>query len=273
MNDMTDAWSMVDFIVPAHDVEIVSDVLWGLGVVAIEEREFSEQFVTLRTSMGEDPSEAASSVLASFPHVACEFVQISRAVADTWRQHATATHVNSGLSLVPAWLTHDGEGECLYIEPFDTFGLGNHPTTVLALRLALKTTAPNSSVFDLGCGSGVLAVGLAKFLHCTVLAYDIADSAKHAVSMNSELNGVSTVQWHQGIVGTQSDVVLANILAPVLIGESEAIINGTLVGGLIVLSGMRDEQVEKVLTYYDKCTEVERDSLDGWTAVVLRRVI
>lgn len=271
MNDMTDSWSMIDFIVPAIEAEIVSDVLWSLGVVAIEERDVSDQFITLRTSMGEDPAEAANSVIASFPHVACEFVQVPRAVADTWRQHATATRLNDDVSLVPAWLTHEGEGECLFIEPFDTFGLGNHPTTVLALRLALTCTPPHSTVFDLGCGSGVLAVGLAKFLQCTVLAYDIADSAKHAVEVNSELNGVHTVSWHQRIDGTRSDVVLANILAPVLIAESDSIVNGTHVGGAIVLSGMRDEQVSKVLSHYDTCVEVDRESLDGWTAVVLRR--
>lgn len=263
---------MVDFIVPVNEAELVSDVLWGLGVVAIEERPTSDAEVLLRTSMGDDPTEAVATVLATFPSVTTEFIQIPRAVADTWRAHATPTHVNESLSLVPAWLTPEGSGMHLLIEPLDTFGLGNHPTTVLALRLALRSATPNSTVFDLGCGSGVLAVGLAKFLQCTVWAYDIADSARAAVEMNCTLNDVSSVKWHSGIAGTQNDVVLANILAPVLIAESEAIIRATHVGGIIVLSGMRDEQVDRVLSHFHSCNEEDRDSLDGWTAVVLRRV-
>ena len=266
-----DTWSMVDFNVPSHEVELVSDLLWSLGVVAIEERNTSSDQVVLRTSMGDDPTESVSAVVAAFPSVATEFIHIPRAVADTWRAHATATKVNESLSLVPAWLQPEGSGEHLFIEPLDTFGLGNHPTTVLALRLALRTTRRGSSVFDLGCGSGVLAVGLAKLLQCSVLAYDIADNARQAVQMNCAINDVATVQWHHGIIGTNNDVVLANILAPVLIDESDAIMNATLVGGTIVLSGMRDEQVERVKSHFLGCTEVDKDSLDGWTAVVLRR--
>lgn len=270
MNEET--WSMVDFVVPTEHSELVADTLWSLGVVAIEERDSLDDTTTLRTSMGDDPSESIRQVIAIFPNVSYELVQISRSVADTWRAHATSTPVTDSLSLVPAWISPPGEGEYLLIEPLDTFGLGNHPTTVLALRLALATTNANSEVFDLGCGSGVLAVGLAKFLHCSVLAYDIADSARDAVRINSELNQASTVQWHEGIKGTHSDVVLANILAPVLIAESENIIRGTRVGGTIVLSGMRDEQVSRVVNSFNECTEIMRDTLEGWTAVVLRRV-
>jgi ribosomal protein L11 methyltransferase len=92
------------------------------------------------------------------------------------------------------------------------------------------------------------------------------------VRLNSELNNVHTVEWREGIGGTQSDVVLANILSPVLIAESNNILNGTRVGGVIVLSGMRDEQVAQVIQHFTDCEEIERESLDGWTAVALRKL-
>jgi ribosomal protein L11 methyltransferase len=269
---MNDSWSLVDFTVQRSEVELVSDTLWGLGVVAIEERNHLSDFTVLRTSMGDDPSDAIAAVTHAFPSLHAEIVQVPRAVADTWRQYATPTRVNDSLFLVPAWLQPDTSHDYLLIEPLDTFGLGNHPTTVLALRLALHVAKPHSSVFDLGCGSGVLAVGLAKFRSCTAQAFDIADSAKEAVRLNSELNNVHTVEWREGIGGTQSDVVLANILSPVLIAESNNILNGTRVGGVIVLSGMRDEQVAQVIQHFTDCEEIERESLDGWTAVALRKL-
>ncbi len=268
---MDDTWSLVDFTVRHTDGELISDSLWNLGVVAIEERTSITGFITLRTSLGDDPSNAIASVAQMFPSAVAEIVHVPRAVADTWRQHATPTRVNETLSLVPAWLTPDVTGDYLLIEPLDTFGLGNHPTTVLALRLALSVTQDDSTIFDLGCGSGVLAVGLAKLKQCTVKVFDIADSAREAVRLNSELNGVQGIEWCQGIEGTESDVVLANILSPVLISESTSIINGVRPGGFIVLSGMRDEQVVLVLEHFTQCEEVTRESLDGWTAVALQR--
>ncbi len=266
-----DSWSMVDFISPTSLSEVVSDALWSLGVVAIEERHHSNETVVLRTSMGEDPFASAVQVSEIFPDVTFSVVHVPRAVADTWRNHATATPVTDSLDLVPAWVTPASGREFLLIEPLDTFGLGNHPTTVLALRLALRTTKENSRVFDLGCGSGVLAVGVAKFLKCDVLAYDIADNAREAVRINCELNDVSSVQWHEGIRGTQSEVVLANILAPVLIEESTSILDAVFNDGTIVLSGMREEQVPRVLAHFENCVEIARDSLEGWSAVVLKK--
>lgn len=268
---MDDSWSLVDFSVQQDELELVSDLLWGLGVVAIEERTTSGGAAVLRTSMGDDPRGAIDVVVETFPSVTATVVQVSRSIADTWRQHATATRITDTLSLVPAWLPPDASQDYLLIEPLDTFGLGNHPTTVLALRLALSIARPGSSVFDLGCGSGVLAVGLAKFRNCIVKVFDIAESAHEAVRLNCELNDVHDVTWCEGITGTQSDVVLANILSPVLIAESNAIVSGTHVGGFIVLSGMRDEQVAHVLEHYSQCDEVSQETLEGWTAVVLRR--
>ncbi len=262
---------MVDFIVDTLDTELVSDLLWSLGVVAIEERNDIDGKTTLRTSMGDEPENAISSVIESFPDITVTRVEIERAVADTWRQHAIATWVNNKVALIPAWVAAPENCTPIYVEPLDTFGLGNHPTTVLTLRLALENIATPCTVFDLGCGSGVLAVGLAVLRDCICTAYDIADSAQKAVTDNARLNGTTAVSWVEGYPESTSDVVLANILAPVLIEESEKISTATVGGGLLVLSGMRTEQVERVLQEFSEFTEIQRDEMDGWTAVALRK--
>jgi hypothetical protein len=82
---------MVDFSVIASESELVSDLLWSLGVVAIEERIDSSQRVTLRTSMGDEPENAVARVLSAFPDTTAERILIARSVADTWREHAVAT--------------------------------------------------------------------------------------------------------------------------------------------------------------------------------------
>lgn len=263
---------MVDFIVDNDQTELISDLLWSLGVVAIEERTDSHNKTTLRTSMGEEPDHAIAIVIDSFPDITVTRIEIDRAVADTWREHAVATWVNDDVALVPAWISAPPQCTPIFVEPLDTFGLGNHPTTVLTLRLALEHIESPCNVFDLGCGSGVLAVGLAVLRQCACTAYDIAENAQRAVAENARLNNTTLVTWVNGYPSSPSEVVLANILAPVLIEESARISAATNDGGLLVLSGMRTEQVSRVLHEFPDFTEVQRDEMDGWTAVALQKM-
>jgi len=263
-------WRLVDVTVPSDDAELVSDFLWGLGVVAIEEIDRGI-IITLRTSMGENPLSALESMRDAFPHATFVTVDINRSVADSWREFAEPTQVVDDVYLVPAWLSAPANSRSLFIEPLDTFGLGNHPTTVLALRLAIRTLSPGSTVFDFGSGSGVLAVGVAALLECRALAYDIAESSRDALEMNATRNSVSTCEWVDGFPETTVDAVMANILSPVLIAEAGRISSVVDARGVIILSGMRDDQVENVVSHYDKCTELVRDELDGWVAIALQK--
>lgn len=262
---------MVDFIASPEHVELVADLLWRMGVVAIEERDDEHPLITLRTSMGETPSDSINAVKLTFPDVLARVVGVRRSVADTWREHATATWVNDTVTLVPAWMSAPMNSIPIFIEPLDTFGLGNHPTTVLALRLALQFIPDESHVIDLGCGSGVLAIALSLLKNCSASVFDIADSARGAVEANIILNDAGNIQWAENWQELRPNAVLANILAPVLKAESTSIMQTLSSGGHVVLSGMRDDQVHDVLEKFADCTELNRHTLDGWTAVVLRK--
>lgn len=261
---------MLDFLVSTSESELLADTLWSLGVVAVEERQASGDFVTLRTSMGEEHSVSRDHIKRNFPNVVVSVAYIERSVADTWRAHAAPTWVTEDVVLCPAWVTSPGALHVIRIEPADTFGLGNHTTTVLALRLGLRHCAKDSRVFDFGCGSGVLAIAVTMILQCDSFVFDIAHNAQEVVRINNELNDVDTT-WLSDSKSLNADLVFANILAPVLIAECETIKDSIHETGLIVLSGMRDEQVQQVLLSYSECNEVERESRDGWTAVILRK--
>ena len=267
----TDAWSLVDFTVDEDEAELLSDALWGMGVAAIEEFDHQDGTVTLRTSMGDNPRAALGTVSDTFRRVRIEQVSVPRAVADSWREHAIPTHVLDDVWLVPAWVEPPADTRAILVEPLDTFGLGNHPTTVLALRLALRHCDLSTTAFDLGCGSGVLAVAASALRGTMCEVYDIADGARRAVEINAGLNGVAVPRWVEERPMTPVRTVFANILAPVLIELSETIIDSCTHGGTIVLSGMRTEQVERVLRSYEGTTEIAREEIDGWTAVVIRR--
>lgn len=264
---------MVDFLVSLHESELVSDTLWSLGVVAIEEIAHDSEHVTLRTSLGRNPLHEIESITEMYPNVKIEQTSISRDIADTWREFAQPTWVNDKIVIVPAWLDSPEAQVSILIEPADTFGLGNHPTTILAMRLIVEHIPHNTHVLDLGCGSGILAIGASLVRQCSSIVYDIAHGASSVVAYNCTLNKISNVQWSADYARMRFGAVIANILAPVLREQSEVIRSSTQDGGLIVLSGMRTEQLESVLGYFPGCQQIQQASLDGWTAVVLQKMV
>ena len=269
-----DAWLLVDLTSDAHTAGYVSAELWGSGVAAIEEIDNPDGTVTLRTSLGTDAEPAVAGIIAAHPAVSVRPVEIPRVVADTWRQFVSPSRVVDDVWLVPAWCDPP-EGTSILIEPFDTFGLGNHPTTVLTLRSSLPFCTNTSRILDVGCGSGVLAVAVARLRGSSVDAYDIALQAQSALRHNAELNDVDgLVTWCDplGSGRTRSyDLVMANILAPVLRSLGADIVAAVRPRGHIVLSGLRTEQIDEVIACFANCTEHSRDEMDGWGAVVLRR--
>jgi hypothetical protein len=100
---MTDTIQAFVVTTRAGDVDVVSDLLWGLGVRAIEERTGAGDSVELWTAVGQDPAsiERAATVLAGrWLH---RLVEVSTAGSDTWREFAAPVWVDERLVIVPAW--------------------------------------------------------------------------------------------------------------------------------------------------------------------------
>jgi len=271
-------WRLLCVTVPQQDSDVVADYLWSRGVAAIEEINKGE-FVELRTSYGSEVEELSVDVSTRFPQVIIEHVEILRGVADTWRDFAEPVVIDATLRIVPSWtdqsVSHSENIIDILIDPEDVFGLGNHPTTIGALRLARRHAPHHSTVLDFGAGSGVLAISMAKTHHCCVSAFDIADNSREVVSRNAERNDVD-ISWidlssqHSSNTDNSYDVILANILAPVLCDIAPVVKQLSRKGTAIILAGMRDEQWENVHNHYQWCEFIESISIEGWTSVCLR---
>lgn len=265
-------WHLLNIEVSSTASEVVSDYLWSRGVAAIEEINNGD-VIELRTSYGDEVETLAHDIRERFPEVVVTQIVADQSIANTWREFATPIDIDETLRIVPSWSNVDaGDGATdVLIDPEDVFGLGNHPTTIGALRLARTHVAPHSTLFDFGCGSGVLAIAMAKTHHCATTAHDIADNAAEVVSRNARTNNVE-VRWATSpIKPTQKfDAVLANILAPVLCEIAPVVRKITSAHSLVVLAGMRTEQWEDVKSYYTWCEEKESLTIDGWYAVALQ---
>ncbi len=178
------------------------------------------------------------------------------------------------LLILPAWLEPPAEHagrELIRIDPGSAFGTGSHPTTRLCLE-AMERLAPiDQRVADLGCGSGILGLGALRLGARCVAAADTDPLAVRATGSNGELNGYPVVpggplQVVQGsaqeladLLGEDgpADLLLCNILAPVIAELAGQFHTLLAPGGLGLLSGLLVDQAEELCRLL---------AIEGWSA-------
>jgi len=169
----------------------------------------------------------------------------------------------------------------IQVEAGLAFGTGHHGTTkgcLLAFHDLLETGFKPSSVLDLGCGAGTLAIAYAKAENKAVLATDIDPDAVAVTKDNAILNKVDQYVTahiadgfdHSALKGKSFDLIFANILAEPLMGLAPDIINALQVDGRVILSGILDEKADIVAKCYtDHGLKISYcPSVNGWTNLV-----
>jgi len=261
------------------EVELASDQLWQLGVRAIEERSVGDE-TELWTTVGESDDAIARATPKLNGRWPWRIERVELDGVETWRQFAGPMWVTSDLVVVPAWQQHslDADPMVIHIEPGAAFGLGDHPTTELSLR-ALATLMPTNperavTVLDVGCGTGVLAIAAARLGAGTVRAVDVASAAVEVTIDNAARNGV-TGRIDVDTAPTAAldgayDIVVANILAPVLVHLADDLSRLTAPGGHLVVSGVLADSHAHVLEALAPMSVVHREVQDDWAVITLR---
>jgi ribosomal protein L11 methyltransferase len=133
---------------------------------------------------------------------------------------------------------------------------------------------PGATVLDVGCGSGVLSIVAAKLGAPYVEAIDISAAAVEATAANAARNGVAGVVTAdtRGLadVGGPFDVVLANLLAPIIVELAADLRRVTAPGGALVVSGILAERHDHVLAALAPMVVVDAATRGPWAALLLR---
>jgi ribosomal protein L11 methyltransferase len=193
----------------------------------------------------------------------------------SWKQHWQPDPVGERFLILPAWLELPEEHQdrlVIRLDPGSAFGTGSHPTTRLCLE-ALETVArarggtlAGLRVADLGCGSGILGLGALRLGAASLAASDTDSLSVRATGENAAHNGLDQGRGQEGgpqgpgerlqvaqgsvevlaelLAGRPADLLLCNILAPVIEALAPQFIAVLAPAGVGYLSGLLLEQVE-----------------------------
>ena len=213
--------------------------------------------------------EAAALLQAQDFFAGCQVLDVLSVPEQDWvrltQSQFAPVEVTPEFWIVPTWHEPPAQArQVIRLDPGLAFGTGTHPTTRMCLRW-VATHAVNGRVLDYGCGSGILAIGAAKYGAQEVVAVDIDEAAVQSTELNAAANEVQLSAGLPEKAQGTFDVVLANILATPLKVLAPLLCAHVRKGGNLVLAGILARQEDELKeAYAPYCQLTVADSEDGW---------
>lgn len=277
---------------PEDRVEQVSDALEALDALSVSVEDADAQTDAERALFGEPgmpPHKAGwqrSRVVALFGDEAlagdaaellraqdffqgCEVLALGAVVDQDWvrltQSQFVPVEITPDFWIVPTWHEPPAQArQVIRLDPGLAFGTGTHPTTRMCLRW-IATHAGLASVLDYGCGSGILAIGAAKYGAQKVVAVDIDDAAVESTRLNAAANGVSLQAGLPECAQGSYALVVANILATPLKVLAPLLCSHVAPSGHLILAGILERQAEELMrAYAPYCRLQVSDGEEGW---------
>lgn len=202
--------------------------------------------------------------------------------ANAWKDYYHVTHIGKRLVIRPSWREYlpTNDEVVLELDPGMAFGTGLHPTTRMCLEQIEQRMRPGMRVLDVGTGSGILALAVAKLGAASVYCIDNSSVAVKSALANAEMNHISDrVNVVLGVLDEaeadrlagQCDLVLANIIARVIGSIASNLAQVLAPGGIVISSGIiedrRHEAEEPLLAAGLKI--IDQVIIDDWVTLVL----
>ena len=197
--------------------------------------------------------------------------------ANEWKKYYKPTKVGQKIVVKPTWEEYEEQDGDLIIEldPGMAFGTGTHETTSMCIRELEKYVDETKRVFDIGCGSGILAIAAAKLGAKEVVAGDLDEVAVKVSKENCEENNVSdkVIVKHGSlfeVVEGKADVIVANIIADIIKILAKDVSEFLTEDGVFISSGIILAKIDEVVEALEQngFEIVEIIKLGEWSAIV-----
>lgn len=200
---------------------------------------------------------------------------------NNWKQYFHAMPIGKKLLIRPLWeKEYDTDGRIvLNIEPGLAFGTGSHPTTKLCLKTLEKYIDENSTVLDIGCGSGILSIAALLLGAKSAFGVDIDKLAVKTAIENAKENGFGSPVF-DAVNGNLSDkvsgkynVIVANIVADIIMQFNEEVSEFLEDGGIYITGGIIDIRKDEVVRSFEQngFEIIANYEEKGWNVFVCRR--
>ncbi|MDD6727628.1 MAG: 50S ribosomal protein L11 methyltransferase [Eubacteriales bacterium] len=200
---------------------------------------------------------------------------------NNWKQYFHPMPVGERLLIRPTWEDeYDPQGRIvLHIEPGLAFGTGSHPTTKLCLETLEKYVDENSTLLDVGCGSGILSIAGLLLGAKTAFGVDIDSLAVKTAQQNALENGFDESRFTvvQGNLSDKVDgtynVVVANIVADIIMELNKDVGRFLTDDGVYITGGIIESREDEVLMSFAQngFQVIERFEEKGWLVFVLKK--
>ncbi len=197
---------------------------------------------------------------------------------EAWRGRFKPQRIGRRFLTTPPWIhPEDKDREVIVIEPAMAFGTGTHETTRCCLEFIdeLCARAVPGKALDVGTGSGILAIGLARLGVPEVLALDNDPVALEAARENLRLNGIDGAVKLSGMgvgrVRRRFPLVVANIILETLVELAGSLQGRVSAAGSLVLSGLLHDHVPAVVRHFPRFRLLRRKTRGEWSTLLLRK--
>ena len=199
--------------------------------------------------------------------------------AETWKEFFHTEKIGARTVIKPTWEEYEAKAGEIVVEldPGAAFGTGQHATTSLCIRALEDLVRPGMTVFDVGTGSGVLAIVAAKLGAKRVEAVDFDPVAVRVARENVRQNGAEDVVRTERSdllksVAGKADLIIANIIADIIVRLFGEVKGSLAAGGTMLLSGIIEDRLADVVEAAGRhgfsVEKIEQEK--GWAAVIVK---
>ena len=285
---------------PEDRVEILSDALDALDALSVSVEDADAQTAAEQALFGEpgmpppkegwqrsrvvalfsgqaQADEAAALLQAQDFFEGCKLLGVRKLEDQDWvrltQSQFAPVEITDDFWIVPTWHEVPAQArQVIRLDPGLAFGTGTHPTTRMCLRWIATHDLSGQRVLDYGCGSGILAIGAAKYGAQSIDAVDIDEAAVTSTRLNAEANQVQLSAGLPELARGEYQTVLANILATPLKVLAPLLCAHVASGGSLVLAGILERQAEELQQAYAPWIALEvADAMDGWILMTARK--
>ena len=198
--------------------------------------------------------------------------------ANNWKKYYKPSKVGEKIVVKPIWEEYEAKDEELVVEldPGMAFGTGEHETTRMCIQALEKYVQKDSTVFDVGCGSGILAIAAAKLGAKLAVGVDLDPVAVESAKENVGFNNIDNIEILHGnlieVIDGKADIVVANIIAEIICILTEDVSRVIKPNGYFITSGIIHDRVEMVTNKLEECGfEVVKVNKDGeWNCIIAK---